>query len=180
MSHAIDVSESLAAAVAKHAPSVVRVEARRGSAASGIVWSEGVVLTASQALEWDEGLEVGLPDGRSVKAALAGRDPGTDLAALRLESGGSDPVPWEEPPLKLGQLVLGVSRPGHSARARLGVVSALADSWRAPSGAPLERYIESDIAPHPGFSGSLLVDAGGRAIGMNSAGLLRKTSLALD
>jgi serine protease DegQ len=157
------------------------VEGRRGSGASGVAWADGVVLTASHVVEWDEGIEVGLADGRSVKATLAGRDPGTDLAALRVEEAALRPVEWaEDPALRVGQLVLGISRPGQSARARLGVVNALAESWRSPTGAKLERYLESDIALHPGFSGSLLTDVDGRALGLNSAGLLRRASLAVD
>lgn len=181
MSQALELSEGLAAAVLKNAAGVVRIEARRGAGASGIVWSDSVVVTASHVLEWDEGLEVGLSDGRSAKATLAGRDPGTDLAALRVEADGLLPIEWPQGlALKVGQLVLAVSRPGQSARARLGVVNALADSWRTPAGARLERYIETDIALHAGFSGSLLTDAAGRALGLNSAGLLRRSSLAVD
>lgn len=181
MSQALELSESLAAAVERNAASVVRIEARRGSGASGIVWSDSVVVTASHVVEWDEGLEVGLPDGRAAKATLAGRDPGTDLAALRVEEAGLRPIEWPDGlALKVGQLVLGISRPGQSARARLGVVNALADSWRTPTGARLDRYIESDIALHAGFSGSLLTDAAGRAIGLNSGGLLRRSSLTVD
>src|SRR5262249_51392530 len=71
-------------------------------------------------------------------------------------------------------------RPGQSARARLGVVNALADSWHTPAGARVERYVESDIALHPGFSGSLLADTGGRAIGLNTSGLVRRARVALD
>ena len=181
MSQAFELSEGLAAAVQKNAASVVRVEGRRGSGGSGVAWSDAVVLTASHVVEWDEGIEIGLADGRTLPATLAGRDPATDIAALRVETSDLRPVAWaEDAALKVGQLVLGISRPGQSARARLGVVNALADSWRSPTGARLERYIESDIALHPGFSGSLLVEVDGRALGLNSSGLLRRSSLAID
>jgi S1-C subfamily serine protease len=113
---------------------VVRVEGRRGSGGSGVAWSDAVVLTASHVVEWDEGIEIGLADGRTLPATLAGRDPATDIAALRVETSALPPVAWaEDAALKVGQLVLGISRPGQSARARLGVVNALADSWRSPT-----------------------------------------------
>ena len=64
-------------------------------------------------------------------------------------------------------------------RASLGVVHALGDEWRTPAGGRVDRYLQTDIGLQPGFSGSLLVDLGGRAIGMNNAGLVRGTSLAL-
>ena len=43
----------------------------------------------------------------------------------------------------------------------------------------MDRYIQSDLGMSPGFSGGLLADLRGRALGMNNAGLLRGTSLAL-
>lgn len=177
----MELSEALAGAVSRNAASVVRVEARRGSGASGVVWGDGVVVTASHVLEWDEGIEIGGGDGSSAKATLAGRDSGTDLAALRVETSALRPVAWaQDAPVKVGHLVVGVSRPGQSVRARLGVVNAVADGWRAPAGGRLERYLETDIRLHDGFSGSLLVDADGAALGLNTSGLLRRSSLAVD
>lgn len=181
MQNATQLSESLAAAVAACAESVVHVESRRRAGASGIAWAKDVVVTASHVLEWDEGLEIGIPGGGTATASVAGRDPGTDLAALRVQSAELRPIEWPaDAPLRIGHLVLGVSRPGPSARARLGVVNALSDSWRTPAGGRVDRYLETDIALHPGFSGSLLVDAAGRALGLNNAGLLRRASLAID
>jgi S1-C subfamily serine protease len=75
--------------------------------------------------------------------------------------------------------LVAVSRSRTSARASLGIASVVGDAWRTPAGGRVERYLQSDVALHPGFSGSLLVDLGGRALGMNNAGLVRDTSLAL-
>ena len=87
------LSNALAGAVEAAGPSVVRVEGRERVPATGIVWSaEGVILTAHHVVEQDENITVGLSDGRSVKASLAGRDPTTDLAVLRAEATGL-PVP---------------------------------------------------------------------------------------
>jgi S1-C subfamily serine protease len=177
---AVELSERLARVVEASGPSVVRVEARRGSPASGVVWSaDGVVVTASHVLEWDDSIEVGLPDGRSLAASLIGRDPTTDLAALRVEAGALRVPEWNGARLKVGHLVLALSRPGRSARASLGIVSAAGDAWRTPAGGRLDRYIQTDVPLHPGFSGGLLVDAAGAGIGVNTSGLLRRTSLAL-
>jgi S1-C subfamily serine protease len=109
-----------------------------------------------------------------------GRDPGSDLALRRAEAAGLVPPRWaEDRSPRPGEIVLGLSRPGRSARARLGIVSAVAGEWRTPSGARFESYLESDIALHPGFSGGLLLAADGAALGVNSAGVLRGTSLAV-
>jgi S1-C subfamily serine protease len=174
------LSDSLAAVVERTAPAVVRVEGRRRGAASGVAWSEDVVVTTHHALEWDEDITVGLPEGKTDKAVVAGRDPGTDIAALRLPGARLVPASWTDVDgLKVGHLVLSVSRPGRTAQARLGMVAALADSWRTPSGGRVDRYLQADLSLHPGFSGSALVDVAGRVRGLNTAGLLRGTATAM-
>jgi S1-C subfamily serine protease len=139
-----------------------------------VVWEDGVVVTTHHALERDEDIVVGLADGGKRTAMLAGRDPGTDLAALRVEGLGAAPPSWAElDGLKVGHLVMAVGRPGRTAQARWGVVAALGDSWRTAGGGKLDRYLEADLSLFPGFSGSALVDASGRVRGLNTAGLLR-------
>jgi S1-C subfamily serine protease len=78
-----EFSDALAGAVERTAPGVARVEGRRRGAASGVAWSEDVVVTADHVLEWDEDVTIGLAEGATATAAVLGRDPGTDLAALR-------------------------------------------------------------------------------------------------
>ena len=175
-----ELSEALAGAVESTAPAVVRVEGRRRGASTGVAWSEDVVVTADHVLEWDEDVTVGLPDGRTATASVAGRDAGTDLAALRVPGARLAVPSWSAlDGLKVGHLVVAVSRPGRTAQARLGIVSALGESWRTPAGGRLDRYLQSDIAVHQGFSGSALVEAGGRLVGLNTAGLLRATPTAV-
>jgi S1-C subfamily serine protease len=175
------LSGELARIVEAAAPSVVRVEGRRRSASSGVVWSaDGVIVASHHAVDADEEVPVGLHDGRTLTAKVVGRDPGSDLALLRAEASGLVPPRWSDARTpKPGELVLGLSRPGRSARARLGIVSAVAAEWRTPSGARFESYLETDIALHPGFSGGLLLAADGQALGVNSSGLLRGSSLAV-
>jgi S1-C subfamily serine protease len=115
-----------------------------------------------------------------VPARVVGRDPGTDLAVLKVEATGLAVPRWDAGAApRVGHLVVGVSRPGRTARAHLGVVSAAAGEWRTPAGGRLETYLETDIAPHPGFSGGLLLGADGSAIGVTTAGLLRGAGMAV-
>ena len=176
-----DFSNALADAVDRVAPSVVRVEAGRRRPASGVVWSaEGLIVTTAHSLEREEGLEVYLESGEARTATLVGVDLARDIALLRAE--GSGWVAPERAPsdgLRRGQLVLALSRPGRTVRSNLGVVSALADEWRAPGGGKIERYVQTDVSVEPGFSGGPLVDASGRVLGVNSAGLLRSTAMTL-
>jgi len=175
---AMAFSERLADLVALAERSVVRVDGRRAPA-SGIIWSSGVVVTAHHNLERDE-VAVGLTDGRTIRAEVAGRDPATDLAALRVDTGAGPPPEWTDGArLRAGQLVVGVTRPGRAPRASIGILSRVADSWRAPAGGKLDRYLEADLPLHPGLSGGLALDMAGKAAGMLSAGLLRGTPLVV-
>ncbi len=177
----VELSGELAAAVESAAQSVVRVEGRRRSASSGVAWSaDGAIVASHHAVDVEESVPVGLHDGRTVPARVVGRDPGTDLAVLRAEATGLAVPRWDEGRAsRVGHLVIGLSRPGRSARARLGIVSAVAGEWRTPAGGRLESYLETDIAPHPGFSGGLLLGADGSALGVTTAGLLRGAGMTV-
>jgi S1-C subfamily serine protease len=177
---AVDVSNALADAVERSVGGVVRVDGGRRRPASGLVWARDLILTAAHAVEREEGIEVGLEGGDRVPATLVGRDAGTDLALLRVEGRPLSPLPRAaESSLRRGQLVLSLSRPGRSARVGFGVVSVLGDEWRTAHGARIERYLQSSIGLEPGFSGGPLLDVSGALLGLNSAGLIRGTPLAL-
>lgn len=174
-------SESLAGAVEKAAAGVVRISGRRRRVpSSGILWSEGTIVTAHHVVEWDEDIEVGLPDGTTAKAAVAGRDPSTDLAALRFTGSSQGSVEWAEAAeAKAGHLIVGLSRPGKQVQARLGIVGSADEGWRTPMGGRIDADIETDLPIHHGFSGSALVDMRGRVLGINTAGIYRATAVVI-
>lgn len=175
------VSNDLAAAVERAGASLVRVDARRRFPASGIVWSsDGVIVTAHHVIKREEGITIGLADGRVVAAALVARDPSTDVAVLRAEASDLTPPAWaDDAALRVGQLALAVGRPDKSLQASLGVISVLEGAWRSPAGGQIERYVQSDLTMYPGFSGGALVNAAGEMIGMNTSALLRGASLTI-
>jgi S1-C subfamily serine protease len=171
-------SDGLAAAVERAGRSVVRVEARRQAPASGVVWSEALVVTADHVLEREEDLRVGLPDGSAVSATLAGRDPGTDLALLRLQGQSLTPIERAPAP-KVGQVALVVARPGAGLETSIGVVSAITGPARTWRGGRLDGVIRTDAVMYPGFSGGPLVDAAGRMVGLATSQLGRGAGLAI-
>ncbi len=175
------ISQGLAAAVEAAGASVVRVEGRHRRPSSGIVWSaDGVVATADHKIDREEGIRVGLADGRAVPATLVGRDPRTDVAVLRAEATGLAPIEWAPgDEAKVGHLVLALSRPGETVRASLGIVCASAGEWRTHAGGKIDRWLETDVLHQPGFTGGLLADAAGRGLGMDDAGLRRGRGLAV-
>ena len=173
-----ELSEALAAAVERASAYTVRVNARRRLPASGIVWADGVVLTADHVIERDEDITVGLPDGKEVAATIAGRDPGSDLAVLRAQTGLS--AAPRANGAKVGHLVLAVGRPGTSGlTAAMGVISSVGGPWRTGRGGTVDGYIRADVTMYPGFSGGPLIDAEGRVLGINSSGISRMGGLTI-
>ncbi len=173
------VSDELAGAVERAGAGVVTVDARNRHPASGIVWSgDGLIATANHVVERDEEIEVGLPDGRSANAVLVGRDPGSDLALLRIDASDLTALERSSVEPRVGHLTLAIGRPGPSgAMASLGVITSVGGPLRFRGGASLERYIRADVAMLPGFSGGPLVDSTGNLIGLNSSTLGRAGQL---
>ena len=175
-----ELSDAMAETVAGAGSSVVRVEGRRRLSATGIAWSTDVVVTANHVLERDDNIKVGLPDGKAVKATVAGRDPTTDLAVLRAEGASLTAAGWTEPDdVRVGNIALALGRPGKTVQATLGIVSALGQSWQTRAGGRIDRYVQTDVAMYPGFSGGPLVDASGSVLGLNSSALLRGVTVSL-
>ena len=165
----VELSNAMAAAAEKVGTSTVMVNARRRMPATGIAYAANLILTANHVVEREEGITVTLGDGSEVQATIAGRDPGTDLALLRLERPLATPA---ETALeaKVGQLVLALGRPSEEGiEASLGVVSAVGGPVHTRQGA-IDKYIRTDTTPFPGFSGGPLADADGRVVGLNTSG----------
>src|SRR6516165_3387033 len=76
-----DLSGALVGLVSAAAPAIVSVHSHR-SRSSGFVWRSGLIVTADEALADEGDVAVGLPDGRTLPARVAGRDPTTDIACF--------------------------------------------------------------------------------------------------
>lgn len=174
------LSDAMANAVEVAGAGTVMVNGRRRLPASGIAFASDLILTANHVLEREEDIPVILPDGSEFSSLLAGRDPGSDLAVLRLEkSVAALAIPASEE-AHVGQIVLALGRPSpNGIQASLGVVSAIGGPVRTGRGGLLERYIRTDAIPYPGFSGGPLVDSSGKVLGMNTSGLSRGASLVV-
>lgn len=156
----------------------VSADCRRG--ATGSVFDDtGVIVTTARAVAGRERLEVAQGE-QAVEAQVVGFDAATDIGVARVATPIGRAPSWADAAARLGALVLAGSRPGRAARVRLGIVSQLGEAWHTPRGGRIERYVETDLTPEPGFSGGLGFDAHGRALGMSSAALLRGVPLLLE
>lgn len=175
------LSEGMADAVEKIGLSVVQVNGRRRRSASGVVYAPATVLTASHVVEREEDLSVGTGEGRTVEARLIGRDPSNDLAVLEVSELGDRTV--AEPAaggVRVGQISLAVARPSREGiRASFGVISSVGGPLRTGRGARLERYVQTDATPYPGFSGGPLINTEGAVLGITTLGFARGVALAV-
>ncbi len=177
----IALSTELAATVERAGRSAVAVNARWRNASSGVIWRKGVIVTADHTIRREEEIRVTLPDGHSAVAELAGRDPGTDLAVLKVDTGDA-PVarPSKPDSIKTGHLALAVGRSENTGvSAAMGVISNVSGPWHTWRGGKLDRFIRLDIGLYPGVSGAAVVDAESEVIGIASAGLSRTSLLAI-
>ena len=173
-------SNQLADAVEKVGTALVQVNGRQRQSASGVVFAPNMVLTADHVLERDTELTIETHDGRTLPAQLVGRDPATDLAVLRVNDLNATPATVVKDPARVGQMMLLVGRPSPGgAQASLGIVSAVGGPVRSRRGAMLERYIQTDATPYPGFSGGAMIDATGAVVGITTTGLANGVALGI-
>ena len=170
-------SDQSAQLVERVAGSLVAVHGGNRRSASGIHWRAGVVVAAEEALERDEDIKVTLPGGREVAVTLAGRDPTTDVAVLRLPAPDAAlPVAAtaDAASLRAGQVVLAVGNHQGAPLASLGIVALAGGPWHSQRGGSIDSFIRLDLALTPAAEGGALVDAQGRVVGMTVLGPRRR------
>lgn len=175
-------SQELAAAAEQVGPSVVAVHARHRMPSSGIYWRKGIVVTANHTVRREDDIAVLGHAGKRATAKLVGRDPGTDLAVLKLDQDGAFAIPQfaDAASLKLANLVLalGRTRIGNLV-ASSGIVGGLGGEWRTWRGGRIDQSIRLDLALYPGFSGGPLVGVEGKVLGLNTNGFGRGRAVTI-
>jgi S1-C subfamily serine protease len=171
-----EVSDEIAQVAEAVGQSVVALQPEQAHAASGVVWQEGILVTANHSAPGDE-LSVILPGGKSAVAHTKGRDPSTDLAIFSTESGETASVArGDASQLRVGHLVLALARTRRgNLTASSGIISGLMEDWRTWQGGKIDRFIRPDLTLYRGYSGGPLVNARGEVVGINTSALRRGT-----
>ena len=168
------LSAAAAAKVADAAPALAAVDAGRWRRLAGILWRPGVVVTSRQALPRNpERYAVAVGGGETRAATLAGDDPGTNVAVLRVEGDGAPPAPLprsggEQVPGMLA-LVVGAGEGGRPT-ARLATVHATGPAWHSLAGGRIDRLLRLDGRLGSSEEGGPVLDAAGALLGMSTAG----------
>ena len=168
-------SDHAAQIVERAAAGVVAVHGGGRRSVSGIHWRSGIIVTAEEVLERDEGIKITLPGGRLVDATLAGRDPTTDVAVLRFQPDGLAAAPTADAAaLRAGHVVLAIGNHQGAPVASLGIVAVAGGAWQSLRGGAIDSLIRLDIGLAPAAEGGALVDAHGRVVGMAVLGPRRR------
>lgn len=175
------LSSDFANSIDRAGRSVVAVHARRRTPSSGVHWRTGIIVTADHTIERDEDITVTLPDGRNVPATLAGRDPTTDIAILKIDGGNlAVAEKGDAATLKAGNLLLAAGRTAEGAtRASSALVGVTGPALRTWQGGQLDLTVRLDRRLHLNLSGGPALDEQGRAYGINTSGLSRLASLVI-
>lgn len=167
------VSNQLADAVERAAHSVVQVQGRRRPA-SGLVYADDVVITTARALGRGDGLHVRRHDGTTLDAELAGWDPTTSLAVLRVPSLGAPPIVPATTPARVGHLALAVARSwSNNVTASAGIVSVIGGPLRTGHRRAIDQVIRTTAPMHDGFAGGAFLDTTGSLVGVATAAAIR-------
>ncbi|EWS55381.1 MULTISPECIES: trypsin-like peptidase domain-containing protein [Methylibium] len=147
-------------------------EAAQGQSSLGsgvIVAAQGFILTNNHVVEGADEIAVMLPGGKVAEARVVGTDPETDLAVLRIDAKGLQPITFADPAsVQIGDIVLAVGDPfGVGQTVTQGIVSATGRNRLGIN--TFENFIQTDAAINPGNSGGALVDASGHLVGINTA-----------
>jgi Do/DeqQ family serine protease len=136
---------------------------------SGVVFTpDGAILTNNHVVEEALTINVHLRDGRYLPARLVGRDPGTDLAVIKVDATGLQPAHFaDSDAARVGEWVVAIGSPfGLGYTVTAGVLSA---KGRGSIGMnAIEDYLQTDASINPGNSGGPLCDLQGDVLGINT------------
>ncbi|HLJ47145.1 MAG TPA: S1C family serine protease [Bryobacteraceae bacterium] len=174
------LSDHLASVVERAGQSVVAIHARPRFDSSGVHWKPGIIVTAEHTIRRDDDIRITAANGVAHTAELVGRDPGTDLAVLRVKDLDVPVAPRAESgAARPGNVVLAVGRMKDSASAAFGVLSSISGPSQTWRGGRLDQVVRLDLSLHPGASGGAVVDASGNLIGIATSALSRVSVFAI-
>jgi serine protease Do len=144
-------------------------ERRQQGVGSGFIMSkDGYILTNNHVVEDADQIKVKLADGKEFEGKIAGRDPKTDLALIKIAGDDLQPLRLgNSDDLKVGHWVVAVGSPfGLEQTVTAGIVSA---KGRVIGEGPYDNFIQTDASINPGNSGGPLINLQGEVVGINTA-----------
>src|SRR5438876_1159861 len=133
-----------------------------------IVTNEGHIITNNHVVDQVDEIEVQLSDGRTKKARLVGADSQVDLAVLKIDDPGVNPLKLaDSDTVQAGDFVLAIGNPfGFEETVTDGIISSKMRPNRTDAFGDL---LQTNAAINPGNSGGPLINLRGEVIGINTA-----------
>jgi len=169
-----ELSNSLSARAASAQACVAAIKLADDRHLTGTLWGDDTIVAPEQSLPRQEGFTVIAPGGASLNATVAGRDPGSNVALLRLPQALSPPavVPGEA---KVGTLALAYGADGAGgATARIGSVNLAGPEWLSSAGGRIDKRIVLDIRLSAAEEGGPVFDVAGACLGITALGPRRQ------
>lgn len=160
-----DLSTRLSRLTERAAPKVLAIQSHR-AISSGFVWRAGLIVTADEALADEGDITVTFATGERRPASLAGRDPATDIALLRVEGEMPEPPGFAFEPVLPGAVVLAIGADQGAPLAAFGIIARSGPAWRSMRGGEIDARIELDMRLRRQAEGGIVLNAAGNAIGM--------------
>lgn len=145
---------------------------REGQGSGFIIDRNGYILTNSHVVANAQSITVTTSGEKKVRATLVGRDPGSDLAVIKIPSSSVETIVplGDSDKVRVGQKAIAIGNPfGLSHTLTTGIVSALNRSIRTDEKNRIDNLIQTDAAINPGNSGGPLLNSNGEVIGINTA-----------
>lgn len=150
-------------------PQVREVPRNMGIGSGVIITEDGYIITNNHVIDGSDRVLVTLNDKREFEAKVIGADPNTDIALIKIEAEGLQPIEYgNSDDVVLGEWVLAVGNPYNlTSTVTAGIISAKCRELGGKMN--LESFLQTDAAVNPGNSGGALVNSEGRLIGINTA-----------
>jgi len=173
------LSDQIASIVDRAAPSVVQVHGRRRPV-SGVAYAKDIIITNARALGRSDAVKVNAADGRSADGELAGWDPATGLAAIKVEGLGLTPFARATGAPRPGHIAIAIGRSWSNAvTASAGIVAVVGGPLRTGHGRQIDQIIRVTAPMHGGFAGGAVLDAAGQLIGIGTAAEIRGLAVVI-
>jgi len=166
-------SDALVDRVASGSPGLVSIHPGSRAQRTATLWQSGVLVTSEQGLPSEANVPVVLANGSQAQAVLAGRDPGTNVAAMRIDFDAPALPEPAEPRVGALALLLGAASDG-GATARLALVHRVGPAWESMAGGRIDRLISLDARLSGPEEGGPVLDAAGGLLGMSTLGPRRR------
>jgi S1-C subfamily serine protease len=153
-------------------PSFPQQETQRALGSGFVIDKAGHIVTNYHVIANAKSVEVSFSNHDSMKARVVGKDPGTDIALLKVDARSRALTPLalgDSDSVRVGDSVVAIGNPfGLDRSVTAGIVSALQREIQAPNSYAIDHVIQTDAAINHGNSGGPLLNAGGRVIGVNA------------